>query len=518
MKKILLSLIIFSVTCSVAQSLKFQVTAGAAQSEIANSIQQTSDGGYIIAGVTYPTFSNGDVYVVKISSTGSLQWTKTYGGTSNDIGHYVIETAGGYLIAGETESFGASREALVIRTDMNGDTLWTKTYGGSGSDIANKIEELPSGNFLVTGSFQINGVNQMGLLRIDGSGTLLSQGYISPYQFASPINKAAYLGNGKVGFTGANPELVIADTNGTYISTYPAFSSGRSVDAILSYDQKYVSLIYDDVGGPQGSNITVIKFDPQNNSPVFSNKFSTNFDDTPVSIVEANDHGFVILATSLTSFGSNQSLLLIKTDSLANLQWTKRYSLTAAEDNFEGQLIKTTDGGYAIAASSTINGNFSNYDYYIIKTDSSGDSFCNQSSATLSQSTATSSSGTLPIPLSYSLTNAGTLTAPVVSTYGSLTIICSPNGIENVNEETNLLNIFPNPANDEFTISGVQLKANDEIMISDVLGKIVFKTKIAQPLLNVKLKALSFSNGIYFLSVKTESNTIAKKIIINHSK
>src|SRR6185436_2417529 len=392
-----------------AQALKFQFTIGNTQTEIANSIYQTSDGGFIIAGATYPSFTNADVYLVKLNSAGVLEWTKTYGGSSNDIGHYVIETSGGYLIAGETESFSSSGDAFLIRTDMNGDTLWTKTYGGTGSDIANKIEELPSGNFLLTGSFQINGVNQMGLLRINSLGTLLSQGYISPYQFASPINKATYFGNGKVGFTGANPDLVIADTNGTYISTYPAFSGGRSVDAILTSDQKYLSLIYDDVGGPQGSNITLTKFDPLNNSTIFSNKFSTNFDDTPVSIVEANDHGFVILATSYTSFSSNQSLLLIKTDSLAdNVLWSKRYSVTPAEDNFEGQVIKTTDGGYAIAASTTVNGNYSNYDYYIIKTDSAGDSFCNQSTATLTQSTATAASGTLPIPLTYSLANAGT--------------------------------------------------------------------------------------------------------------
>ena len=227
MKKILLALIIFSITNSIAQTTKFQLTIGNTQTEIANSICQTSDGGYIIAGATYPTFTNANVYVTKLNASGNLEWTKTYGGSSNDIGHYVIEAEDGYLIAGETESYSASREAFLIRTNYNGDTLWTKTYGGSGSDIANKIEALPSGNFLVTGSFQINGINQMGLIRIDNAGIILSQGYVSPYQFASPINKATHLGNGKVGFTGANPALVIADTNGTYINTSTIFMAAE---------------------------------------------------------------------------------------------------------------------------------------------------------------------------------------------------------------------------------------------------------------------------------------------------
>ncbi|MFI5219396.1 MAG: T9SS type A sorting domain-containing protein [Bacteroidia bacterium] len=518
MKKILPFLFISIVANSIAQPVKFQLTVGNTQTEIANSICQTSDGGYIIAGVTYPTFTDADVYLVKLSSTGNMQWTKTYGRNSNDLGHYVIETAGGYLIAGETESFSASRDAFLIRTDLNGDTLWTKTYGGSGSDIANKIEELPSGNFLLTGSFQVNGINRMGLLRIDSTGILLGEGYVAPYQFASPINKATYLGNDKVGFTGANPVLVIADTNGTYITTYADFYSGRSVDAILTSDQKYVSLVYDDVGGPQGSNITLTKLDPQNTSAIFSKKFSTNFDDTPVSVVEASDHGFVILATSYVSFSSNQSLLLIKTDSLGDLTWTKRYTVTAAEDNFEGQVIKTSDGGYAIAASTTVNGNFSNYDYYIIKTDSLGDSFCNQAVATLTASTATASTGTLPTQLTYTLANSGTLVSPVILTHGLLNTLCNSVGIGELEEENNSFTVFPNPAHNELSVSSKQFGVGDVVKIINVLGQEIYLKKIKRQTSTLIVQTTNFPQGIYFLSVNTNKNIITKKIVINHSK
>lgn len=518
MKINLIFVFVLTITSLFAQPVGFQITVGGSQTEIANSIQQTSDGGYIITGVIYPTFTNADVYVVKLSSTGTLQWTKTYGGTSNDIGHYVMESAGGYLIAGETESFSASRDAFLIRTDLNGDTLWTKTYGGTGSDIANRIEELPSGNFLLTGSFQISGINQMGLLRIDSTGILLGEGYIAPFQFASPINKAVYLGNGKVGFTGTNPALVIADTNGTYITTYTDFYSGRSVDAILTSDQKYVSLVYDDVGGPQGSNVTLTKLNPQNTSAIFSKKFSTNFDDTPVSVVEASDHGFVILATSPVSFSSNQSLMLIKTDSLGDLTWTKRYTVTAAEDNFEGQIIKTSDGGYALAASTTVNGNFSNYDYYIIKTDSLGDSFCNQSAATLTASTAAGSTGTLPTQLTYTLANAGTLVSPVILTYGLLNTLCNSVGISESEEENNSLTVFPNPAHNELAVSSKQFGVGDVVKIINGLGQEIYLEKIKQQTSTLVVQTTSFPQGIYFLSVNTNNNMITKKIVINHSK
>ncbi len=498
-----------------AQPVKFQLTVGDAQSETGNSIFQTSDGGYIVAGATYPTFSNANVYVAKVNSSGVLQWTKTYGGNSNDIAHSIIETTGGYLIAGETESFANSREALLIRTDLNGDTLWTKTYGGNGSDIANKIEELPSGNLLLSGSFQINGVNQMGLIRLDSAGGILGQGYVSPYQFASPINKATYLGNGKVGFTGANPYMVLADTNGTYINTYADFSGGRSVDALVTYDQKYASLIYDNVGGAQGSNITLSKLNPLTTSTIFSKKFSTNFDDTPVSFVEANDHGFVILATSFTSFSSNQSLLLIKTDSVGNLQWTKRYAVSVGEDNFAGQVVKTSDGGYAIAASTTINGNFSNYEYYIVKTDSAGDSFCNQTPVTFTQGTAIAASGTLPVPLLYSVANTGTLVAPPLSTYGLLNTICITLNVSETHLENNSIVLFPNPTNGNFKISFNNSYQEKKVSIINDLGQVVFSREdLKENVLQVNL--INYSKGIYVIKIDTCGSTFNKKIVVSN--
>ena len=515
MKKFITFLIIITGCNVYGQTLKFQFTIGNTQTEIANSICQTSDGGFIIVGATYPAFTNADVYVVKLNSAGALEWTKTFGGSSNDIGHYVIETAGGYLIAGETESFSSSRDAFLVRTDLNGDTLWTKTYGGTGSDIANKIEELPSGTLLLSGSFQVNGVNQMALVRLSISGVILGQGYISPYQFASPINKAAYLGNGMVGFTGANPALVIADTNGTYVKTYSDFYSGRSVDAILTYDQKYVSVVYDNVGGPQGSNITLTKLDPLTASNLFTQKFSTNFDETPVSVVETDDRGFLILATSYTSFSSNQSLVLIKTDSLANnILWSKRYSTTPTEDNFEGQLIKTTDGGFAIAASTTVNGNFSNYDCYIIKTDSAGDSFCNQSAAIFTLTAATPVAGTLPTPLTYSIPNTGTSVAPVISSYGIPNTICTTVGIE-IHENNSPIAVYPNPATDFVTMDLDQNFSEKNISLINSLGQIVFdKKNFKENQLTIDLAG--FQNGIYLAKVESDNMVYTKKLVIQN--
>jgi hypothetical protein len=79
-----------------------------------------------------------DVYVVKLDANGNLQWTKTIGGKKDDVGNSLIQTSdGGYAIAGYTTSFGAGEwDVYVVKLDANGNLQWTKTIGGPGDDGA----------------------------------------------------------------------------------------------------------------------------------------------------------------------------------------------------------------------------------------------------------------------------------------------------------------------------------------------------------------------------------------------
>ncbi|HPT54903.1 MAG TPA: hypothetical protein PK574_08320, partial [Fervidobacterium sp.] len=90
----------------------------------AYSIQQTTDGGYIVAGHT-GSFGAGyeDVYVLKLNSDGSLTWQKTFGGSNYDEAYAVELTAdGGYIVAGYTRSFGAvNYDAYILKLDSNGE-------------------------------------------------------------------------------------------------------------------------------------------------------------------------------------------------------------------------------------------------------------------------------------------------------------------------------------------------------------------------------------------------------------
>jgi hypothetical protein len=95
-----------------AGAVQWNKTYGVPGNNFADSLVQTSDGGYALTGVTYPTYSygagGGDFWLVKTDAAGNMQWNKTYGGTSEDIAYSVVQTNdGGYAVAGTTKSFGA---------------------------------------------------------------------------------------------------------------------------------------------------------------------------------------------------------------------------------------------------------------------------------------------------------------------------------------------------------------------------------------------------------------------------
>ena len=118
------------------------------------SIQQTSDGGYIIAGSTYHDgLEDSDVYLTKTDSNGDKLWEKTFGGNDIDVGHSVQQTSdGGYIIVGLIRSYGAGyADVYLIKTNSNGDKLWEKTCGGSSTDCGYSVQQASDGGYIIVG-------------------------------------------------------------------------------------------------------------------------------------------------------------------------------------------------------------------------------------------------------------------------------------------------------------------------------------------------------------------------------
>ncbi|MEJ5283641.1 MAG: hypothetical protein ACP5Q5_00590 [Brevinematia bacterium] len=138
-------------------NINWQKRYGGDSFDCAYSIQQTSDGGYIVAGLTWSFGYQGSLLVLKLNSSGEIQWAKIYGGNSYDYGYSIKEVStGGYIVVGQTYSFGGNGDIWVLRLNNDGTIAWQKRYGGNGDDRAYSIIEVSDG-FIVVGDSGYSG-------------------------------------------------------------------------------------------------------------------------------------------------------------------------------------------------------------------------------------------------------------------------------------------------------------------------------------------------------------------------
>jgi len=125
------------------------------------SVQQTNDGGYILAGST--TFSSEgfpDFWLIKTDTLGNEEWSRTFGGSSYDYAHSVQQTDdGGYIITGGTQSYGAGNwDIWLIKTDSYGNEEWHHTFGESTYDYAWSVQQISDGGYIIAGSTDSYGI------------------------------------------------------------------------------------------------------------------------------------------------------------------------------------------------------------------------------------------------------------------------------------------------------------------------------------------------------------------------
>jgi hypothetical protein len=146
---------------------------GGGSSDGGNHVSEVSGGGFIIAGST-KSYGNGnwdDMWLVKTSTGGSMEWQKTYGGNYTEIGNYVHEkVSGGYIITGSTESNGQGLyDIWVVSTDYTGNEIYSQTFGGNMDDKALRGSKSDNGELLIIGytsSFG-NGGDDVLFIKID---------------------------------------------------------------------------------------------------------------------------------------------------------------------------------------------------------------------------------------------------------------------------------------------------------------------------------------------------------------
>ncbi|MBL7890805.1 MAG: T9SS type A sorting domain-containing protein [Bacteroidia bacterium] len=186
--------------------------------DFGNCVEQTSDGGYIICGSTY-SFGNGneDYYIVKTDSNGDTLWTRIYGGSKQDIARSIIETSdGGYLVTGVTQSFGDTLgDFYTVKMDLNGDSLWTNKFGGVQADMAYDVLESINGYYIICGETKSLGAG-------DADGVIYQLSYTGitgiNYTFGGAsfdnFQSITERPDGKIAMTGKTTSFGFANGNG----------------------------------------------------------------------------------------------------------------------------------------------------------------------------------------------------------------------------------------------------------------------------------------------------------------
>jgi hypothetical protein len=276
-------------------------TYGGGAPDYGFSVQQTSDLGYIIAGYTLSFGVSGDVYLVKTDANGDALWTRTYGGGSSDEAHSVQQTTdGGYIVAGSTNSFGGGGDDVyLVKTDANGDTLWTRAYGGSGGDAAWSVQQTTDGGYIITGHTYPG----IWLLKTDADGdTLWTRTYVS-----SDYDESF---------------CVQQTTDGGYVITGRTYSPER----------------YDDVW--------LLKTDADGDT-LWTRTYGGNGGDEGWSVQQTTDGGYVVAGATISFGAGDYDVWLLKADADGDTLWARTYGSGDMEWGYSVQ--QTTDGAYIVA-------------------------------------------------------------------------------------------------------------------------------------------------------------------------
>ncbi len=322
---------------TLVYSQGWENTFGGDSYDVGQSVQQTTDGGYIVTGHSWTSFENGkdDIYLIKTNSYGDTLWTKTFGGDEGDYGNSVQQTTdGGYIITGLTWLIrNVDCDVYLIKTNSNGDTLWTKTFGGEDYDQGKSVQQTTDGGYIITGftsSFG-NGEYDVYLIKTDGNGDTL-------------WTKT---------FGGDNNELGLSvqqTTDGGYIITGYTDSFGNS-----EYDVYLIKT--DNIG-----------------DTLWTSFYGGQYDDRGWSVQQTIDGGYIICGTTElteTYLNSIDDVYLIKTDNDGDTLWTKTYGGDGEDKGYSVQ--QTTDGGFIITGKTNSFSNSWDSDVYLIKTNSFGD-------------------------------------------------------------------------------------------------------------------------------------------------
>tara|TARA_B100001287_G_scaffold189690_1_gene160225 strand:+ start:918 stop:2408 length:1491 start_codon:yes stop_codon:yes gene_type:complete len=333
---------------------------GGSYDEEGESIQQTSDGGYIALGRTYSNDGdvtsnngNGDIWILKIDSTGELEWNKCFGGTDLERGYTIKQTSDdGYIFTGLTYSNNGDvsgnhgdSDVWVIKISSSGDLEWQKCFGGSGFDRPQSLTISSDNGFVILGETASNDGDVNGhiggvdfwILKLDQDGILEWEKCYG-------------------GMSDESSEHITQTFDGGYILAGGTYSNDENV-----------------TGNNGNEDAFVLKIDPFGDIE-WQKCLGGSNNEKAESIIETDD-GYTFTGRSDSNDGDvsgnngDSDMWVLKMDAFGNTEWQK---CLGGSNNEKAESIIETDDGYALTGRTDSNdgdvsGNNGDSDVWVIK-------------------------------------------------------------------------------------------------------------------------------------------------------
>ena len=361
MKQIIILAVLFSVPASLQAQpdTLWMKTYGGEDIDAFGYMEEIRGGGLIAGGFT-KSFGAGssDFYLIRTDSLGDTLWAKTYGGESIEISPEVHQTSdGGFIMIGRTWSFGIGIDMYAVKTDSNGNPVWSKTYGGTNEESGSSVRELPDGSFIMCGgtsSFGATG-SDVWLVKTDSSGDML---WTKRYGGGDQDICISVLQTSDKGFIIAAHKnsaksdrgdiwIIKTDSLGDSLWTRTYGGTFRDLpnDMIITSDGGLAVIGYTESFGHGMKDAWLLRLSAAGDT-IWAKTYGGLKDDEGRSVIQTSDGGFLIVGWS-RSFGVNiKKVWLVRTDSVGDTLWTRRFNSLPGEGN---SVVQTSDGWYVVA-------------------------------------------------------------------------------------------------------------------------------------------------------------------------
>ncbi|MCK5087453.1 MAG: T9SS type A sorting domain-containing protein, partial [Melioribacteraceae bacterium] len=440
-----------------------------------NSVQQTSDGGYILGGSTVlPDEDFTDMYIVKTDALGEIEWETVYGDDETESVSTILQTDdGGYLAFGKTDSYGAGKfDFLLVKLNSTGTVIWEKTYGGNRDEKSSDMIETTDGNYFLLGntlSFG-DGLNaDVYLIKINGEGTeLWSTRYGGP--------------------SGDSGDKIVATQDGNY----SILASTSSI-------------------GAGGFDIWLIKIDGIGGE-LWNKTFGGSEDEEGNDMTELHDASLVMVGFTRTFGAGAKDAYIIKTDASGNKIWEQTHgqNLQDAATN----VVSESDGIiYTLSLATTIEG----AKVLIIKADFDGNEIWqSQINGGANDLALNSESHIIVAGSTGKYGNDTEVYFLNVNQLGDITAIEDQPLQKPISFKLN--NNYPNPFNNQTKIS-FQLSQTEhvELSIYNIMGQKI-KTLISDVYSagthSIGFNSYGLASGVYFYQLKTNTGMMVKQMML----